>query len=80
MGTSQRFEESTRLWTYCLVSFWPLASYLPISRPRTSGEGGVLTRYRPEDILGSVEVDGHGDIIGNFQPSGTYRIITNEGM
>lgn len=34
----------------------------------------------PEDILGSVEVDGHGEIIGNFQPSGTYRIITNEGM
>lgn len=34
----------------------------------------------PEDILGSVEVDGHGEIIGNFQPSGTYRIVTNEGM
>ncbi|KAB5572674.1 hypothetical protein GE09DRAFT_1100427 [Coniochaeta sp. 2T2.1] len=34
----------------------------------------------PEDILGSVEVDGHGEIIGNFQPSGTYRIITNEGI
>jgi hypothetical protein len=34
----------------------------------------------PEDILGSVEVNGRGEIIGNFQPSGTYRIITNEGM
>lgn len=34
----------------------------------------------PEDILGSVEVDGHGKIIGEFEPSGTYRIITNEGM
>ncbi|KAJ9165384.1 hypothetical protein NKR19_g485 [Coniochaeta hoffmannii] len=34
----------------------------------------------PEDILGSVEVDGHGEIIGNFQPSGTYRIVTNEGI
>lgn len=34
----------------------------------------------PEDILGSIEVDGHGKIIGTFEPSGTYRIITNEGM
>ncbi|KAI1177201.1 hypothetical protein F4777DRAFT_543129 [Nemania sp. FL0916] len=34
----------------------------------------------PEDILGSIEVDGHGDIIGEFEPSGTYRIITNEGI
>ncbi|KAM0808789.1 hypothetical protein AB5N19_09132 [Seiridium cardinale] len=34
----------------------------------------------PEDILGSIEVDSHGDIVGEFQPSGTYRIITNEGI
>ncbi|KAI0006570.1 hypothetical protein F4779DRAFT_596046 [Xylariaceae sp. FL0662B] len=34
----------------------------------------------PEDILGSIEVDGHGNIIGEFQPSGTYRIVTNEGI
>ncbi|KAK3360228.1 hypothetical protein B0T25DRAFT_124629 [Lasiosphaeria hispida] len=34
----------------------------------------------PEDILGSVEVDNKGMIIGNFQPSGTYRIVTNEGI
>ncbi|KAK3941225.1 hypothetical protein QBC46DRAFT_383085 [Diplogelasinospora grovesii] len=34
----------------------------------------------PEDILGSVEVDGQGNIIGNYQASGTYRIITNEGI
>lgn len=34
----------------------------------------------PEDILGSIEVDGTGQIVGEFQPSGTYRIITNEGM
>ena len=44
--------------------------------------GGVANKlvYRPEDILGSVEVDGQGGIIGNFQPSGTYRIVTNQGM
>jgi hypothetical protein len=34
----------------------------------------------PEDILGSIEVNGQGGIIGNFQPSGTYRIVTNEGV
>jgi hypothetical protein len=39
-----------------------------------------LSSSRPEDILGSVEVSGEGKIVGEFQPSGTYRIITNEGM
>lgn len=36
--------------------------------------------FRPEDIFGSVQVDGHGEIQGTFQSSGTYRILTNEGM
>jgi len=35
---------------------------------------------RPEDIFGSVEVDNKGNVEGNFQTSGTYRIVTNEGM
>lgn len=35
---------------------------------------------RPEDILGSVEVDRTGTLLDNFQSSGTYRILTNEGM
>lgn len=41
----------------------------------------------PEDIFGSLEVDGHGEFVkgsdgsvGNWQSSGTYRIITREGM
>ncbi|EGR50851.1 uncharacterized protein TRIREDRAFT_57472 [Trichoderma reesei QM6a] len=34
----------------------------------------------PEDILGSVEVDGSGQVIGKLQPSGSYRIVTNEGI
>ncbi|UPL01738.1 hypothetical protein LCI18_012672 [Fusarium solani-melongenae] len=34
----------------------------------------------PEDILGSVEVDDAGTIIGKVQPSGTYRILTNAGI
>lgn len=37
----------------------------------------------PEDIFGSLEVDGQGEFVGingNYQSSGTYRIITREGM
>lgn len=37
----------------------------------------------PEDILGSLELDGNGDFVdgnGRYQRSGTYRIMTNEGM
>ncbi|KAL5117058.1 hypothetical protein ACEQ8H_005017 [Pleosporales sp. CAS-2024a] len=37
----------------------------------------------PEDIIGSVEVDGHGrfaDGTGRWQDSGTYRIVTREGI
>ncbi|KAI9860418.1 MAG: hypothetical protein M1813_006076 [Trichoglossum hirsutum] len=37
----------------------------------------------PEDILGSIEVDGKGNFVdghGRYQPSGTYRIVTREGI
>ncbi|KAF3005577.1 hypothetical protein E8E14_009238 [Neopestalotiopsis sp. 37M] len=34
----------------------------------------------PEDIMGSIEVDGHGQIVGKFESSGTYRVVTNEGI
>lgn len=41
----------------------------------------------PEDIFGSLEVDAKGDFVegsdgtkGNWQGSGTYRVITREGM
>ena len=37
----------------------------------------------PEDIFGSLEVDGNGRFEGgngNYQASGTYRILTREGM
>jgi hypothetical protein len=41
----------------------------------------------PEDIFGSLEVDGRGEFVvgddgrmGNWQGSGTYRIVTREGM
>lgn len=34
----------------------------------------------PEDILASVEVDDQGNVAGKCTPSGTYRVLTNEGM
>jgi hypothetical protein len=37
----------------------------------------------PEDIFGSVEVDGEGKFVdghGRYSPSGTYRIVTNDGI
>ena len=37
----------------------------------------------PEDIFGSLEVDGRGDFVdghGRYQAGGTYRIITREGI
>lgn len=37
----------------------------------------------PEDIFGSVEVDGEGKFVGengNYQSSGTYRVVTREGI
>jgi hypothetical protein len=37
----------------------------------------------PEDIFGSLEVDGNGKFVdghGNYQESGTYRMVTNEGF
>jgi len=43
----------------------------------------------PEDIFGSLEVDGKGEFVesegegggkGNWQESGTYRVITREGI
>lgn len=37
----------------------------------------------PEDIFGSLEVDGKGNFVGengHYQESGTYRVCTNEGI
>lgn len=35
----------------------------------------------PEDIFGSLEVDANGDVEdGSYQSSGTYRIVTRDGM
>jgi hypothetical protein len=37
----------------------------------------------PEDIFGSLQVNANGELDGadgGYQPSGTYRILTREGM
>jgi hypothetical protein len=37
----------------------------------------------PEDIFGSVEIDGTGNFVdgtGRYQPSGSYRMVTNQGI
>ncbi|KIW11417.1 hypothetical protein PV08_10717 [Exophiala spinifera] len=37
----------------------------------------------PEDIFGSIEVDGNGEFVdghGRYEPSGTYRVVTNDGI
>jgi len=37
----------------------------------------------PEDIFGSIEVDGQGNVVGengNYQESGSYRLCTRDGM
>ncbi|KAL2855217.1 hypothetical protein BJX68DRAFT_23991 [Aspergillus pseudodeflectus] len=37
----------------------------------------------PEDIFGSLEVDGEGKFVGgtgNYQASGTYRVVTRDGI
>ncbi|KAF6818451.1 hypothetical protein CSOJ01_01831 [Colletotrichum sojae] len=52
--------------------------YVHLSDSRNPPDFGRIAW--PEDILGSVEVDQNGNIIGNLEPSGTYRIITNEGI
>ncbi|ROT34462.1 hypothetical protein SODALDRAFT_331570 [Sodiomyces alkalinus F11] len=54
------------------------AGYVHLSDARNPPDFGRIAW--PEDILGSVEVDQQGNIVGKLQPSGTYRIITNEGI
>ncbi|TEA21943.1 hypothetical protein C8034_v003271 [Colletotrichum sidae] len=52
--------------------------YVHLSDSRNPPDFGRIAW--PEDILGSVEVDQNGDIIGKLEPSGTYRIITIDGI
>lgn len=59
------------------------------------GRGGYIHVYderhppdygripEPEDIFGSLEVDGQGNFVdgtGKYQTSGSYRVVTNDGL
>jgi len=55
--------------------------FLHVSDMRHPPDFGRIAE--PEDIFGSVEVDGNGQFVnenGNYQESGTYRIITRDGI
>jgi len=55
--------------------------YIHVSDQRNPPDFGRVAW--PEDIFGSLEVDGKGEFVaegGNYQESGTYRVVTNEGM
>ena len=53
--------------------------YIHISDERHPPDFGRIAE--PEDIFGSMEVDGEGRILrGTYQQSGTYRMCTREGV
>lgn len=55
--------------------------YIHVSDQRNPPDYGRVAW--PEDIFGSLEVDGVGNFVGengSYQESGTYRCITREGM
>ncbi|CAI7674663.1 unnamed protein product [Penicillium manginii] len=55
--------------------------WIHISDSRRPPEYGRIAW--PEDMFGSLEVDGQGQFVdgnGNYQPSGTYRTVTRDGI
>ncbi|KAK4982856.1 hypothetical protein LTR66_002799 [Elasticomyces elasticus] len=55
--------------------------YIHVSDQRNPPDFGRVAW--PEDIFGSLEVDGEGNFIdgdGRYQESGTYRVVTNDGI
>lgn len=55
--------------------------YIHVSDQRNPPDFGRVAW--PEDIFGSLEVDGEGNFIdgnGRYQEAGTYRACTNEGV
>lgn len=55
--------------------------YIHVSDQRNPPDYGRVAW--PEDIFGSLEVDGVGNFVGDngsYQESGTYRCVTREGM
>lgn len=55
--------------------------YIHVSDQRNPPDFGRVAW--PEDIFGSLELDGEGKFVdgnGRYQTAGTYRIMTNEGI
>lgn len=55
--------------------------YIHVSDQRNPPDFGRVAW--PEDILGSLELDGQGKFVepkGNYQQAGTYRVVTHEGI
>ncbi|MCJ1442678.1 MAG: hypothetical protein MMC23_003175 [Stictis urceolatum] len=55
--------------------------YIHVSDERAPPDYGRIAE--PEDIFGSLEVDSEGNFVdgnGNYQNSGTYRIVTRNGL
>jgi hypothetical protein len=55
--------------------------YIHVSDERAPPDFGRIAN--PEDIFGSLEVDSEGKFVdghGRYQDSGTYRIVTRDGM
>ena len=55
--------------------------YIHVSDQRNPPDYGRIAW--PEDIFGSLEVDAEGNFVdgnGNYQSSGTYRVVTRDGM
>lgn len=55
--------------------------YIHVSDQRNPPDFGRVAW--PEDILGSLELDGNGQFVdgtGRYQEAGTYRVVTNEGI
>jgi len=55
--------------------------YIHVSDQRNPPDFGRVAW--PEDIFGSLELDGEGKFVdgkGRYQESGTYRVVTNEGI
>lgn len=58
-----------------------VGGYIHLSDSRNPPDYGRIAW--PEDIFGSLEVDENGDFVGEdggWQDSGSYRIITNDGI
>jgi hypothetical protein len=58
-----------------------MGGWIHVSDMRKPPDYGRIAE--PEDIFGSLEVNGRGEFVGeagSYQPSGTYRLVTRDGL